>query len=255
MQEIEATTTSLTRGFVPVVDMPKLSSVEWDLDVPSFDKYQIALNLGRLASLTRLGGFGTMAISQAPLQRVEGLEEGDGESHKSEPPLRALIHGGQAGSLENDILHVINTRHYLWPDCTLLVSPPTGEQLEAAKKPAHVWAHHFDYSIKLGLYAAARQHLVLETEKFNKMLMVFQTLSVGSTAFAGIVSLKGLAGTLSLNQVINMGEAIFINKYLGIPPKERRFSLFFGTQIDRLALLRVRLATSKIVKTIPAQPN
>lgn len=138
-----------------------------------------------------------------------------------------------------------------------MVTPPDAESLSAAGTPrqmAGVWARHMDRSLKHGLYNAAREHLVTDTADFNKRMVAFEVANLCLTPLSGTLFLKAAIGWVTMNQLVNFGEAAVLYAMQGLSPKERRISLFYGTQVDRLAALRVRLATSRLIKSIPAKP-
>ncbi len=248
----------LKTGFLPASTLSEDGPVKWDYELPNFGDYQLSLNASRLASIVHWAGMGAIAIEQRVLRSspYPVAEEGEAlEQKEKSAQVTALLFGGQAGQLQSDVLRVGEVKHYLWPDCTIQINPPSTNPDLNDKKQAQAWAKHFDKSIKVGLYAAAKEHLVLDTSEVARWLLAMQIGNISAIPIRGISSLSSVAIILTLNQVFNMGEAVLLDKTQGLPISDRRFSLFYSAQFDRLAVVRFMLAGRRLVKSTPVDQN
>lgn len=76
----------LIHDFIPIADLPPAGQVGWDMELPDLGPRQLVLNPGRLASLTRLGGFDRMTVMELVNRPIPAAPEDEEPPAKTKGP-------------------------------------------------------------------------------------------------------------------------------------------------------------------------
>lgn len=227
-------------GFVPI-DEANTDRVRFAVDLPSYvDRTQIRANPGRIESFMRIGGISHL--------RVETFE---GERIQDSPAIvgfdsQGNAYAGRVGArTKTEEFNIDSSKDGKKgiPTASLTVKFDVaqinqGIVDEGVRSPS-AWAKKLDRGILEGVRNSGSRVLLIENIKYDLLQMGVQSYLVSNSLVRG--TLLGIAINVTILP-------LFTNTIGLVLGHNNRFSLVFGPQLDRAALLQARSRLQKVVK-------
>lgn len=232
-------------GFVPI-DEANSDKVRFAIDLPPYvDRYQIRANTPRIERLMRIGGINHLRVETFEGDRVSetptilGFDtQGNAYAGKT---------GTSAKQKEFDVNSSANNRKRggsPTADVTIKldITKINESVIQNNVRSSNAWAQRIDKGIGTGLRNAGSRVLLVENAK-----QFIQVYYLGNQAFwlANNLSQQDFEGVIFDITVLPILSQTILRYFYG----QDRFSLIFGPQLDRAALLQVRSRLQRVVKS------